>query len=55
MVCTQQTVNTVVRVICTGTPNPRPANGAWDAGAYQFNAGSANEPNPPTALKVTPH
>ena len=55
MVCTQQTVNTVVRVICTGTPNARPASGAWDVGAYQFNASSANGPNPPTALKVTPH
>jgi hypothetical protein len=53
MVCTQQTVNTVVQVVCTGTPNSRPANGPWDAGAYQFIASSASKPNPPTGLRAT--
>jgi len=53
IVCTQQTVNTVVQVVCTGTPNARPANGSWDAGAYQFTAGTATKPNAPTGLKAT--
>ena len=51
--CTQQTVNTVVQVVCNGTPNARPANGSWDAGAYQFTAGSATKPSAPTGLKAT--
>lgn len=53
LACTQQTVNTVVQVVCSGTQNPRPANGPWDAGAYQFTAGAASQPNPPTGLKAT--
>ena len=54
IVCTQQTVNTVVQSVCSGTPNPRPATGAWDVGAYQFSAGtSSSKPNPPTGLKAT--
>ena len=52
LVCTQQTVNTVVQVVCTGTPNPRPVNGPWDVGAIQFSAGAASQPNPPTGLKA---
>jgi hypothetical protein len=51
--CTQQTVNTVVQVVCTGTPNTRPANGPWDVGAYQFSASSTSKPIPPTGLKGT--
>jgi hypothetical protein len=32
---------------------PRPSSGAWDAGAYQFSAGSSTgKPNPPTGLKA---
>ncbi len=53
IVCTQQTVNTVVQSVCTGTPHARPANGAWDVGSYQFTAGSTSQPNPPTGLKAT--
>lgn len=53
VVCTQQTVNTVVQVVCSGTPNPRPAIGAWDVGAYQYSASSATRPNPPTGLTAT--
>jgi hypothetical protein len=53
IVCTQQTVNTVVQVVCSGTPNARPVNGAWDAGAYEFTAGSATKPSAPTGLKAT--
>jgi hypothetical protein len=52
LICAQQTVNTVVEVVCTGTPNVRPVNGPWDAGAYQFSAGAASQPNPPTGLKA---
>jgi len=38
--------------LCTDKAgNPRPATGAWDAGAYQFSA--TNRPNPPVALRVT--
>jgi hypothetical protein len=55
MVCTQQTVNTVVEAVCTGTPNPLPAIGAWDAGAYQYSASAVNRPLPPTGLTATPH
>ncbi len=53
MFCTQQTVNTVVQSVCTGTSNTRPAAGAWDVGAYQFGGVSVSKPNPPTNLKVT--
>ena len=53
LICTQQTVNTVVQMVCTGTQNPRPASGAWDVGAYQFSASSSSKPNPPTGLKAT--
>jgi hypothetical protein len=53
LICNQQTVSTVVQVVCTGTPNPRPASGAWDVGAYQFSAGSTSKPNPPTGFKAT--
>lgn len=35
------------------TPNARPASGAWNAGAYQFNAVSSGPPNPPTGLVAT--
>jgi hypothetical protein len=52
LVCTRQTVNTVIQVVCTGTPNARPVTGPWDAGAYQFSAGTASQPNPPTGLKA---
>jgi hypothetical protein len=53
LICTQQTVNTVVESVCTGTPIPRPASGAWDVGAYQFSAVSSAKPNPPTNVKAT--
>jgi hypothetical protein len=32
--------------------NPRPASGAWDMGAYEYQA-TAPRPNPPTNLRVT--
>jgi len=53
LICTPQTVNTVVQVVCTGTQNPRPVSGAWDVGAYQVSAGSTSKPNPPTNVKAT--
>jgi hypothetical protein len=53
LICNVQTVNTVVQMVCTGTPNPRPSTGAWDVGAYQFSAASTTKPNPPTNIKVT--
>ncbi len=54
LICTQQTVNTVVESVCSGTPNARPANGAWDIGPYQFGAGSTTSKLlPPTGLKAT--
>jgi hypothetical protein len=46
---TQQTVNGVVEAVDGGrTPVARPTTGAWDAGAYQQQAGSA--PAAPTGL-----
>jgi len=53
LICTEQTVNTVVQAVCTGTPVTRPASGAWDVGAYQFSTASTSKPNPPTGLKAT--
>jgi hypothetical protein len=53
LICTQQTVNTVVESVCTGTPIPRPASGAWDVGAYSFSGTAASKPNPPTNIKAT--
>jgi hypothetical protein len=54
LICNMQTVNTVVEMVCSGTPNPRSATGAWDIGAYQFSgASSASKPNPPTNIKAT--
>ena len=50
--CTEQTINTVVQVVCTGTPKPRPASGAWDIGAYQFT--QTGQPRPPTGLTAVP-
>jgi hypothetical protein len=52
LICTMQTVNTVVQMVCTGTPIPRPTSGAWDIGAYQFSAASSAKPNPPTNVKA---
>lgn len=51
IVCTEQTITTVVQVVCTGTPKPRPATGAWDVGVYQFTA--SGQPAPPTGVTVT--
>jgi hypothetical protein len=51
IICTEQTINTVVQVVCTGTPNPRPTSGAWDVGAYQFTV-SGQPPAPPTNVKA---
>jgi hypothetical protein len=54
LICNVQTVNTVVQMVCTGTPVTRSASGAWDVGAYQFGAGSTvTKPNPPTGVKAT--
>jgi hypothetical protein len=53
LICTQQTVSTVVESVCTGTPITRPASGAWDVGAYQFSGVAASKPNPPTNVKAT--
>jgi len=43
--------------LCSGTSAgmriavvPRPATGAWDAGAYEFSSSSTSRPNPPTGL-----
>lgn len=53
LICSEQTVNTVVQSVCTGTPIARPASGAWAAGAFQFSSSStATKPNPPTGLKA---
>ncbi len=30
--------------------NPRPTNGSWDAGAYQFSSTSGGQPTPPSGL-----
>jgi hypothetical protein len=54
IVCTQQTVNTVVQSVCTGTPVARPASGAWDVGAYQFSSG-VHIPAPPTNVNAVGH
>jgi hypothetical protein len=52
--CTEQTINTVVQSVCSGTQVARPTSGAWDAGAFEFSAGSTtSKPNPPTNVKVT--
>jgi hypothetical protein len=32
------------------TTNARPASGAWDEGAYEWNSSSGAQPNPPTGL-----
>jgi hypothetical protein len=34
------------------TPVVRPSSGAWDAGAFQWSAGSGVKPNPPTNVKT---
>jgi hypothetical protein len=49
--CTQQTVSTVVQVVCpVRAANTRPTGSlAWDAGAYSFSSGSV-APNPPSGL-----
>lgn len=39
----------------TRTPNARPASGAWDAGAYEFNQSGSNPPNPPGGLSAVVH
>jgi hypothetical protein len=54
LICTQQTVSTVVQVVCSGTPKALSASGAWDAGAYQWNgnASSGGQPTPPTNVKA---
>jgi hypothetical protein len=36
------------------TPNPRPASGAWDVGAYEYNSGN-QPPQPPTGLTALVH
>jgi hypothetical protein len=35
------------------TPIARPTVGPWDVGAYQFNASTSGQPNPPTGLAAT--
>jgi hypothetical protein len=40
-------------VAVANTPTQRPASGAWDVGAYQFDSGSASKPNPPTGLNAS--
>ncbi len=52
---TENTSNTAYPVIVTNarTTNPRPATGAWDAGAYEF--ASTTPPTAPSALLATPH
>jgi hypothetical protein len=52
LICVEQTVNTVVKAVCSGTPNARPASGAWSAGAYDWSSGSVAQPNAPTNLKA---
>lgn len=51
IVCSQETINTVVQVVCTGTAKLRPVSGNWDIGAYQFTV--TGQPTPPTNLGVT--
>ena len=49
------TYDSVNHVAVPVTPATRPASGAWNAGAYQFNvSGSTNPPNPPTLLVSIP-
>jgi|KBSMisStandDraft_5_1062788.scaffolds.fasta_scaffold01900_14 hypothetical protein len=48
IVCTQQTINTVIQSVCTGTAKARPVSAAWDVGAYQF----SGSPPPPGLLPV---
>lgn len=41
LACTEQTMSGVVQAVCPTRPtNTRPGGGAWDAGAYEFNAGA---------------
>jgi len=51
LICTEQTVATVVQAVCTGTPLARPTSGAWDAGAFQFNG---TPPPPPPPVGISP-
>jgi hypothetical protein len=37
------------------SPTPRPANGAWDAGAYEFGGATSISPNAPSDLITTVH
>ena len=34
---------------------PRPSNGGWDSGAYQYDSGQSGPPSPPTGLTATVH
>jgi hypothetical protein len=45
------TYNTSNHTLTANTPNARPSSGAWDAGAYEFNAAD-QPPNPPTGLSA---
>lgn len=44
LICNEQTVSTVVKSVCTGTPLARPVSAAWDVGAFQF----TGTPPPPS-------
>jgi hypothetical protein len=45
IVCSEQTVATVVQSVCTGVANTRPLSAAWDVGSYEFTGASAPIPS----------
>lgn len=50
--CSKQTVSGVIQPVCPArAANARASS--WDIGAYQFAAGGATPPNPPTALSYS--
>lgn len=51
--CSQGTVSGVVQVVCPAiTVNTRPGSGAWNVGAYEFNAASSAPPAPASNMFV---
>jgi len=48
--CTGGTINNLCK---DRLGNNRPANGAWDAGAYEWGTSSSNAPDPPSGLVAT--
>jgi len=49
---TYDTTSHSITGVGRSSTNARPASGAWDIGAYQFNSSQSTQPNPPTGVKA---